>query len=644
MIGLTPRVETVDINAPAHSASARLLLVGFTAVAQAELRQVFEAAGELDLTCLDITHWTEAELDSFEGHPSDALILRATKSTADWVNRIRTFRAHHASLPVLVQVPRSQQGLGDTYLQEGVQETYATATQAPGALLRARSRLASQWVPAPTQAGAFKREESQYKFEGLFHNLYDWIYVVGISEQGEMTFETVNPPLHAAGSFLNPDFAGRSPESCLSHSSAGQLISHFRRVLDEGAPLQFEEEHLVTQEIRTFQTILTPVRNKWGRIHRIAGISRDITALKVAQAELRASEERLNHALEGTQQGLWDWNLESGSMYRSPRWFGMLGYETGAIAPTLQAGFDLIHPEDRLQTEAALNAHLEGRLPGLQAEYRLRTHSGDWLWVFDAGKVVAWRNDGSPARMAGMCTDISERRRAEESLRALVGGVVHEIRNPVYGISINLDALEATFGDEPRYRSFLGALRESAERIQGLMNDLRDYGEPRTLNPEPCRVRSLLEDAVRTCDTLSRSRNCKVRLALEDEALVLPLNARRMHQVFRNLLENALHHSPPEGTVSVRGRHLRDQGHDWWVFSVEDEGAGFEAESLARAFEPFFTRRKGGTGLGLSIVKRVVEEHGGTVSVENDPIGGARVTLRLPAPRRRMELIGETRA
>ncbi|MCC6514342.1 MAG: PAS domain-containing protein, partial [Geothrix sp.] len=579
MIGLTPRVETVDINAPAHSASARLLLVGFTAVAQAELRQVFEAAGELDLTCLDITHWTEAELDSFEGHPSDALILRATKSTADWVNRIRTFRAHHASLPVLVQVPRSQQGLGDTYLQEGVQETYATATQAPGALRRARSRLASQWVPAPTQAGAFKREESQYKFEGLFHNLYDWIYVVGISEQGEMTFETVNPPLHAAGSFLNPDFAGRSPESCLSHSSAGQLISHFRRVLDEGAPLQFEEEHLVTQEIRTFQTILTPVRNKWGRIHRIAGISRDITALKVAQAELRASEERLNHALEGTQQGLWDWNLESGSMYRSPRWFGMLGYETGAIAPTLQAGFDLIHPEDRLQTEAALNAHLEGRLPGLQAEYRLRTHSGDWLWVFDAGKVVAWRNDGSPARMAGMCTDISERRRAEESLRALVGGVVHEIRNPVYGISINLDALEATFGDEPRYRSFLGALRESAERIQGLMNDLRDYGEPRTLNPEPCRVRSLLEDAVRTCDTLSRSRNCKVRLALEDEALVLPLNARRMHQVFRNLLENALHHSPPEGTVSVRGRHLRDQGHDWWVFSVEDEGAGFEAES-----------------------------------------------------------------
>jgi signal transduction histidine kinase len=131
-----------------------------------------------------------------------------------------------------------------------------------------------------------------------------------------------------------------------------------------------------------------------------------------------------------------------------------------------------------------------------------------------------------------------------------------------------------------------------------------------------------------------------VRLALEDEALVLPLNARRMHQVFRNLIENALHHSPLQGTISVRGRHLRDEGHDWWTFTVEDEGPGFEPEHLARAFEPFFTRRKGGTGLGLSIVKRVVEEHGGMVYAGNRNGGGARVTLRLPAPRLRMELIG----
>lgn len=605
------------------------------------VRQAFASAGEPVPHCIDITEWNEAKLDAFNCGSGDMLLVWAGKESGDWIQRLRPFRSNHPNLPAIVLVSGRHEGVVEPYLKEGFQEICSTTRRVPVALRHARARLAAVGVQALPTAAAPGGGEAAHSFDGLFHNLYDWIYVVGISEQGAMTFETVNPPLHAAGGFLNPAFAGKSPESCLSDSSASRLIAHFQQVVREGTPLKFEEEHPVVGQVRTFQTILTPVRNKWGRIHRIAGISRDITALKVAQAELRDSEERLNHALEGTQQGLWDWDLETGTIYRSPRWFAMLGYEPGAIEPTLQAGFKLIHPEDRLQTEAALNAHLEGRLPGLKAEYRVRTRSGDWLWFFDAGKVVAWRSDGQPARMAGMCTDITERRRAEESLRALVGGVVHEIRNPVYGISINLDALEATFAEEPRYQPFLVALRESSDRIQGLMNDLRDYGEPRTLNPEPCRVRTLLEDALHTCEALQLTKGCSVRLTLEDESLVLPLNARRMHQVFRNLIENALHHSPVGGMVSVRGWHLRAEGHDWWTFSVEDQGSGFDPESLTRAFEPFFTRRKGGTGLGLSIVKRVVEEHGGTVAVENGSSGGARITLRLPAPRRRMELIGE---
>lgn len=631
----------MGLAAPTSLPSLHLLAVGVPTSARAEIVRALVAEGEPSPTCIDITRWNEAELESFVCGPADALLLWPTKATERWLSRVKTFRSQHPQLPVLVRLPTEDSPRAEDFLREGFHETCVRPAQVPGALRRARARLTALRNQAQPLASPPRGEEAANRFDGLFQNLYDWIYVVGISEQGEMTFETVNPPLHAGGSFLNPDFAGRAPAECLSHGSAEQLIKHFERVVQEGTPLQFEEEHPVGGQTRTFQTILTPVRNKWGRIHRIAGISRDITALKVAQAELRASEERLNYALEGTQQGLWDWDLETGSVYRSPRWSGMLGYVPEAIGPTIKAGLDLIHPEDRLQMEAALNAHLEGRLPGVQAEYRLRTQSGDWLWVFDAGKVVAWRSDGRPARMAGMCTDITERRRAEESLRALVGGVVHEIRNPVYGISINLDALEATFGEEPRYRPFLVALRESAERIQGLMNDLRDYGEPRTLNPEPCRVRHLLDDAVRSCEALQHARNSIVRLALEDEALVLPLNARRMHQVFRNLIENALHHSPDQGTVSIRGRHLRDQGHHWWAFTVEDEGAGFEPENITRAFEPFFTRRKGGTGLGLSIVKRVVEEHGGTVELENRSGAGARVIVKLPAPRRRMELIGE---
>ena len=647
------RASIVDERAEGSppASSWRLVLLGVPpalagAVASAAAATATAPGGDAPPVPLEADAWTDQQIEGFLPGPRDVLFL--------WVRRLpdpgdapladfpalHSLRSRHPGLPAVARVPRGRPSLVEALLGSGVHEVLTDLARLPEAVARARARVAALPPARERVPPAPQLEASGQAFEGLFPNLYDWIYVLGIAEDGRMSFETVNPPLNAGGGFLNPDFAGRSPASCLPGTSAAQLVAHFQRVLAEGRPLQFEEEHAVAGKTRSFQTVLTPVRNKWGRIHRIAGISRDITALKEALAARSASEERLNHALEGTQQGLWDWDLATGRLYRSPRWFEMIGREPGSVDDTLEAGLALIHPDDRAQLEAAMNAHMEGRLPRFQSEYRVQARGGEWTWIFDAGKVVAWSPDGRPSRVAGMCTDISERRRAEEALRALVGGVVHEIRNPVYGIFINLDALEATFGEEPRYRPFVAALRESAERIASLMNDLRDYGEPRTLNPEPCLVRGLLEEAARSCEELASRKSCALRLDLEDESLVLPLNGRRMHQVFRNLFENALHHAPAGTAVTVASRRTRAEGHDWWTFAIEDEGTGFAPEALSRAFEPFFTRRRGGTGLGLSIVKRVVEEHGGSTEAANRPTGGARVTVRLPAPRRRMELMG----
>jgi PAS domain S-box-containing protein len=613
----------------------RIFAAGVPSRAAGELLSAAAAEGEPVPGLVDVDAFGELEWSLLRRGPRDVFLVWAEGAADQALERVRALQARHPGAPIVARVSNDGTAPALPLLRAGVLEVFSEDARFREALERARARMPGE-PPRPDASRRPAPDEPSH--DGLFPNLFDWIYVVGISEDGILTFQTVNPPLNAGIGFLNPDFAGRTVSNCLEGTSAAQLVPHLDRVISEGAPLQFEEEHLVGGRTRVFQTVLTPVRNKWGRIHRVAGISRDITALKEALAALRASEERLAHALEGTQQGLWDWDLATGRLYRSPRWFEMLGLEGGSVEPTLAAGLDRIHPEDVRQAEAALNAHLEGRLPRYQAEYRVRTRSGDWIWIFDAGKIVSWDSDNRPTRLAGMCTDITERRRAEESLRALVGGVVHEIRNPVYGISINLDALEATFGDEARYAPFVSALRESAERISSLMNDLRDYGEPRTLNPEPCNVRALLDGAWRSCETAAAASARAIRLDLEDPELVLPLNARRMHQVFRNLLENALQHSSAGAAVAVTARRARAAGHDWWAFAVEDEGPGFEGEALARAFEPFFTRRAGGTGLGLSIVKRVVEEHGGTVEASNRPEGGARVVVRLPAPRRRTEL------
>ena len=97
--------------------------------------------------------------------------------------------------------------------------------------------------------------------------------------------------------------------------------------------------------------------------------------------------------------------------------------------------------------------------------------------------------------------------------------------------------------------------------------------------------------------------------------------------VLRNLIENAIQHSPSGSIVEIS----TTQEADVVVCRVRDQGPGFQQEDIRSVFEPFFTRRRGGTGLGLSIALRIAEEHGGTLTAENAPGGGALLTLRLPS-------------
>jgi signal transduction histidine kinase len=99
-------------------------------------------------------------------------------------------------------------------------------------------------------------------------------------------------------------------------------------------------------------------------------------------------------------------------------------------------------------------------------------------------------------------------------------------------------------------------------------------------------------------------------------------------QVFQNLIENAVQHSAPGGTVVIEQGGAEDK--KWICYKIKDSGPGFAQSDLPKIFEPFFTRRRGGTGLGLSIVQRIVDEHGGEIAAANRPEGGAVLTVKLP--------------
>jgi PAS domain S-box-containing protein len=166
-----------------------------------------------------------------------------------------------------------------------------------------------------------------------------------------------------------------------------------------------------------FDTVYSPYYTPDGLQNGVFGIAIDITERTRAEADLKAHQERLVLALQGANLGSWDWNVQTGETSCNERWAEMLGYQLGEVELNAQSWESLIHPEDISRSRELLTAHLEGRTPIYETEQRLRHKSGSWVWVLAIGKVIERDAAGKPIRAAGTHLDISERKRAEETLR-----------------------------------------------------------------------------------------------------------------------------------------------------------------------------------------------------------------------------------
>ena len=161
-----------------------------------------------------------------------------------------------------------------------------------------------------------------------------------------------------------------------------------------------------------------------GRPVGMGGIETDITERKQAEDALRASREtlederkQLDMALAGGDLGAWDADLNTGTARYDARWAAILGYTLDEIEHSSDFFFEHLHPDDHDRVEAALHRCVEGTHAQLDLEVRMRHKDGSWRWILDRGKVLAWNEDGSPARMVGTHMDITERKKAEQALR-----------------------------------------------------------------------------------------------------------------------------------------------------------------------------------------------------------------------------------
>lgn len=204
--------------------------------------------------------------------------------------------------------------------------------------------------------------------------------------------------------------------------SESTVIPLFERVLagetirQDG--LRFESGGIVSY----WDVVLAPLLED-GEVTGILNVTIDATERVQTQQELertldtlRQREERLALVMEGISDGVWDWDVESGEVYFSSRWKSMLGYTEDEVPNAFESWEMLIHPDDWQRALTAVKDHFEGRVPHFRLEHRLRHKDGDYRWILARGKVLR-RPDGVPYRLLGSHTDITEQKRAEETLR-----------------------------------------------------------------------------------------------------------------------------------------------------------------------------------------------------------------------------------
>lgn len=218
-----------------------------------------------------------------------------------------------------------------------------------------------------------------------------------------------------------------------------------------------------------------------------------------------------------------------------------------------------------------------------------------------------------------------------ETIGSLAGGVAHEVRNPLNAIMALTDALDREVGENSEHRLYLQHMRTQVDRLSTLMNELLDLGKP--VEKSHLREESLSEICALSIDAWKQSkwgrgRDAELIVAAEEQEMKVSADAKKLQQVFINLLDNAVQHSPDDTVVRIE---IVPGNGNTVQARVVDKGSGIPEDILPRVFETFFTTRRGGTGLGLSIVKHIVEMHEGAVTLSNNvPPPGLTATVILP--------------
>lgn len=292
--------------------------------------------------------------------------------------------------------------------------------------------------------------------------------------------------------------------------------------------------------------------------------------------------------------------------------------------------------EPRSRVERQLERLHQGQR-AIEQEIPIRCRNGDERWILWNVRLL---NDfeGSPALLS-VGHDVTERRRLlqramqAERLAAIgqmVTGLAHESRNALQRSQACLDLLLDELQDQPEPLELVERIQRAQHHLHHLYEEVRGYAAPVVLHRELRPVNRVWQDTWAHLEVARSQKQLTLKEDLRSEDLRCSVDAIALEQVFRNIFENAIHVSKDGDEILVQCTETTLRGQPALEIRVKDQGPGLNSEQMARIFEPFFTTKTHGTGLGMAIVKRIVEAHGGQISVDPSTSPGAEIVIVLP--------------
>jgi signal transduction histidine kinase len=216
-------------------------------------------------------------------------------------------------------------------------------------------------------------------------------------------------------------------------------------------------------------------------------------------------------------------------------------------------------------------------------------------------------------------------------LAELAGGFVHDLKNHLSTLRLNLQLLAEDFNDpqtqrERRALDRILRLQNECQRLVDISNEFLRFARVKDLDLQPTSLAELVEELVDFFGPLARSTNIDIKTYIPADLPPVALNRDMFKQALLNLLLNAQQAMPSGGEITLLARP--DDG--WVVLDVIDTGRGMSADVLAKAFRPFYSTRSGGTGLGLPTTRKIIAAHGGTIDAQSEVGHGTKFTIRLP--------------